>query len=276
MELEAYFDRIGWSGARTPDLATLQSLMRAHGRTVPFENLDVQLGNRTDTAIPAIYDKIVGRRRGGWCYEQNGLFGWALGELGFDVRRITCGVLRVAMGDGAVGNHLALVVTIEGQPWLVDVGFGGSLAEPIPLAEGTHDHAPYGIALTLQDDGYWRFNEWVEPGKEFSFDFRDAPSDEALMAAKCQWLQTDAESVFVQNLVVQQRQGDAHLSLRGRVLSRRDAAGETRRLIGSGDELAETIARDFGMEVPGIANVWNRVAERHAALFPDDAAALTA
>lgn len=275
MELEAYFDRIGWSGARTPDLATLQSLMRAHSRAVPFENLDVQLGNRTNTEVPSIYDKIVRRRRGGWCYEQNGLFGWALGELRFDVRRITCGVLRVATGDAAVGNHLALVVTIEGAPWLVDVGFGGSLAAPIPLAEGEHAHAPYGLSLKLQDDGYWRFSEWVEPGKEFSFDFRDAPADEALMADRCRWLQTDAESVFVQNLVVQQRQGDAHLSLRGRVLSRRDADGETRRLIGSGGELAETIAREFGMDVPGIAGVWNRVAERHSALFPDDVAALT-
>lgn len=274
MKLAAYFDRIGYSGPEAPDFATLNALMRAHAGAVPFENLDVQLGRRTGIELPGIYAKIVGARRGGWCYEQNGLFGWALGALGFEVRRISCGVLRVANGDAAIGNHLGLIVTLDGKPWLVDVGFGGSQAAPIPLAEGEHAHAPYGIRLARADDGYWRLSEWIEPGKEFSFDFREGPADEALFAEKCISLQTDTESPFVQNLVVQQRQGASHVTLRGRLLSRRDAEGETRRLVGSADELVETIGIVFGLDVPEIAGIWDRIAERHAALFPDDAAAL--
>lgn len=268
MDLAAYFDRIGYSGPRAPDLATLDALMKAHAGSVPFENLDVQLGRRTGLDPQAIFAKLVGARRGGWCYEQNGLFGRVLTELGFEVRRLCCGVLRAINGDAALGNHLALMVTLEGKPWLVDVGFGGSQAGPIPLAAGEHAHPPYAIALT-QADGYWRLIEWIEPDKPFSFDFRDGPADEALFAAKCAELQDNPESVFVQNLVVQQRRGARHLSLRGRVFSTHNADGEERRLIDSADELVETIRAEFAMDVPEAAALWDKVCARHEVLFPD-------
>jgi N-hydroxyarylamine O-acetyltransferase len=276
MNLPAYFDRIGYSGPRTPDFATLDALMRAHAAHVPFENLDVQLGRRLSLDRDAIFAKLVGARRGGWCYEQNGLFGWALGELGFDVRRLSCGVLRAVNGDAALGNHLALAVTLEGAPWLVDVGFGGSQAGPIPLAAGEHSQAPYTIALAQHDDGFWRLAEWTEPNKPFSFDFRDGPADEPLLAAKCAELQDDPESVFVQNLVVQQRLGDTHRSLRGRVFSERSAAGETRHVIGNAAEFVGVLADAFALDLPEAAGLWDKVCARHETLFPAGAKPLSA
>lgn len=271
MDLQAYFERIGYSGPREPDFATLDGVMRAHVAAVPFENLDVQLGNRTSTALPGIFDKLVTRRRGGWCYENNGLLGWALGEMGFDVRRVSAGVMREVRGDGALGNHLTLIVTIDGSEWLVDAGFGGTQAAPIPFAAGAYGHAPFVLTLTQADGGYWRFAERYGEGDPFSFDFAPGPADEALFARQCAALQDDPESIFVQNLVVQQRQGERHFVLRGRVLMERDAGSETKRLIADADELVSVLRDRFGLEAPGIAALWPKICARHDALFAAEA-----
>lgn len=269
MKLSAYFDRIGYSGPVTPDLATLNAVMRAHIAAVPFENLDVQLCNPVTTALPAIYAKLVERRRGGWCYENNGLFGWALGEMGFDVRRISAGVMRAVRGDAALGNHLALIVTIKGQEWLVDVGFGGTLAAPIQLAARMHAQLPFSVGL-VEVEGYWRFEERYADGEPFSFDFLSGAADEALLARQCQTLQSDPESVFVQNLVVQQRQGDTHVTLRGRVLMERGPQGEDKRLIEDADAFAAVLRERFRLDVPGAASLWSKVCARHEQLFAEE------
>jgi N-hydroxyarylamine O-acetyltransferase len=77
----------------------------------------------------------VTRRRGGWCYEMNGLMDWALREIGFKVTRMAGGVMRASVGDGVVGNHLVLKVDLD-RPYLADVGFGDGLVEPIPIEPG--------------------------------------------------------------------------------------------------------------------------------------------
>jgi N-hydroxyarylamine O-acetyltransferase len=271
MQLPAYFDRIGYSGGTTPDFATLDAVLRAHIASVPFENLDVQLGRRSGTALPGIFDKIVGERRGGWCYEQNGLLGWALGEIGFDVRRVSAGVMREVRGDAMLGNHLTLIVTLDCKEWLVDAGFGGTQAAPIPFEAGEWIHAPFAVGLAETGDGYWRFSECYGDGEPFSFDFSTGPADEALFARQCAALQDDPESIFVQNLVVQQRQGERHVALRGRVLMERDARGERKALVGNAEELVAVLRDSFGLDVPEIAGVWDRVAARHAALFAEEA-----
>ena len=271
MLLSAYFDRIGYSGPRTPGFATLDAVMRAHVAAVPFENLDVQLGNPVSVELPAVFAKLVGRRRGGWCYENNGLLGWALGELGFDVRRVSAGVMRSVRGDAALGNHLALIVTIEGTPWLVDAGFGGTQAAPVPLAAGETVHAPFTLTLGMQSDGYWRFEERYGDGDPFGFDFLADAADEALLARQCGALQSEPESIFVQNLVVQQRQGARHLTLRGRVLIERGVESETKALIGDAAEFVTVLRERFGLDLPEAAGLWGKVCARHAELFPDAA-----
>lgn len=268
MNLSAYFDRIGYSGPTAPDFATLDALMRAHAATVPFENLDVQLGRAVSFEPEAIFDKLVQRRRGGWCFEQNGLFGWALAELGFDVTRVSAGVMRHVRGDDVLGNHLTLIVKLD-DPWLVDVGFGGTQAMPIPLAAGEHVHPPFTVSLA-EADGYWRFTERFGANDPFSFDFHAGQADEALLARQCLRLQTDPESQFIQNLIVQLRTGERHATLRGRMLIERDAAGETRHLVESAAEFVALLHDRFGLDLPEAAGLWDRVCARHAALFPGD------
>jgi N-hydroxyarylamine O-acetyltransferase len=265
MELAAYLERIGHAGPVAPTQGTLAAIMRAHVASIPFENLDVQLGRPIDGDVAEIFAKLVDRRRGGWCYEQNGLLGWALETIGFRVTRVAGGVMRVASGDAALGNHLALVVTLD-QPWLVDAGFGGSLAEPIALAPGSHRHAPYDLSLARIEDDYWRYEEWIR-GRPFSFDFRFAPADPAVLARQQASLQTDPDSPFVLNLVAQRRAGDSHASLRGRVLtlSRGDAYEEF--LIEDAETLVDELRTRFDLDVPEIAARWAQICERHEALF---------
>lgn len=264
MNLKKYLQRIAWSGPVSPTLDTLGGLLRAHNHHVPFENLDVQLGKPLTTSVSDAYDKIVRSRRGGWCYEQNGLLGWALGQIGFEVRRIAASVMRAERGADSHANHLTLLVNLpdDNSRWLVDAGFGGSLLHPIPLEEGIYSHAPFNLGLRRLDDGHWQFWENLGEG-DFSFDFEDRPADENAMSDRCHYLQTNEESGFVQNFVCQIRLPDVHLALRGRVLFVSTRDGRTMRTLQSADELVSTLKDEFKLGVPEVAGLWARICARH-------------
>lgn len=271
MRLTDYFERIGWSGATAPTLDTLGSLLRAHNHNVPFENLDIQLGNTLTTKIEDAYDKIVVGSRGGWCYEQNGLFGWALSQIGFDVRRIAASVMRAHRGPESHADHLTLLVSLPNDDarWFVDAGFGGSLLQPIELKERAYHHAPFTVGLRQLDDKYWQF--WENLGAdEVSFDFEDVLADESALSARCQYLQTSPESGFVQNFVCQLRRPDAHIVLRGRVFSTVTSEGKTKRLLDSADELVATLRDEFKMIAPEASALWSQICERHDQLLAKD------
>lgn len=273
MNLNAYLARIGVDSRNLrPDLATLQQLQRSHVHAIPFENLDVQLRRAVHFDLTASYHKLVEAHRGGWCYEMNGVFGWALQQLDFEVRRISAGVMREALGDVQLGGHLCLLVQLD-QPYLVDVGFGGSLLQPLPLRVGERDDAPFQVGLRELEDGYWQFLETLQGGSRFSFDFRTAAADESLLAAKCHSQQTDAASPFVQNLVAQRRVAAGHVTLRGRVLTLTSGGETERTVLQSGDELVTTLRERFALDVPEAATLWPRICARHAELFGAQSAA---
>jgi N-hydroxyarylamine O-acetyltransferase len=198
----------------------------------------------------------------------NGLFGAALQAIGFDVTRLACGVMRHVHGDDKMGTHLALLVECDG-PWLCDVGFGGSLLEPLPLAAGERQDAPYGVSLESTHDGHWRFTE--RAGEPFSYDFRVEPADEALLAAKRDWQATHADSNFTLNFVAQKRLPESHLALRGRILTERTAGGTTTHTIADADEFTSALAERFGIDEPRAREIWPRVLARHRELL-DEAA----
>ena len=265
MNLRRYLDRIGYRGDARPTVSTLASLLPVHACSVPFENIDVQLGRTLTIDVEDAYEKIVERGRGGWCYEQNGLFGWALAELGFEVMRVAGAVRRDERGDAALNNHLSLLVREPGarQPvYLADAGFGGSMIAPIALAEGEHSQAPYRIRLRSFEEGYWRLFEESADGTS-NYEFAAKPADEAALAAKSIQLQTDPQSGFVRNLVVQKRLPDAHVCLRGRVLATMTANGKRSALLESAEELAATVSELCGREIPGVAELWPGVVARH-------------
>jgi N-hydroxyarylamine O-acetyltransferase len=265
-QLAAYLERIGHRWNVRPDLETLRSLHRAHLEAIPFEALDVQLGRQPSLDPDAIFDKLVGQRRGGWCYEMNGLFGRVIEHIGFEVTRVACGVMRHFGGEERMGTHLALLVRLDGEDWLADVGFGSSLVEPIPLAEDSHAHLPFEVGLSRTEDGHWRFSEYAS-GEPFSFDFRAEPADEGLLAEKCRWQATAPESNFVLSFVAQKRARHRHIALRGKVLSERSPDGEAKWELSGSDEFSQVLSETFGIEHPDVRSIWPRVEARHAELF---------
>ncbi len=268
-ELAAYGERIGLAGPFSPDLATLRRVHAAHCAAIPFENLDVQLGQPPSIDPGAIFAKLVHARRGGWCYEQNGVLGRALAAMGFAVTRISAGVVRDDTGLPAMGSHLALLVTLD-RPWLVDGGFGSWIGAPLPLERGAWALSPWPVAIDLLNDGRWELR--VDLGnRAMRYVFAAEPADEALLADMCHWQAHDPQSNFVLNCVVQRRQIEADLALRGRVLTETDAAGSRPRLLADADELVAVLRDRFDLDLPHVAQIWPAIVARHSALFPDQA-----
>ena len=271
MNLQRYLDRIEYSGSIQPNLSILIALHEAHVFSVPFENLDVQLGKSLSICIEDAYEKIVNNTRGGWCYEQNGLFGWVLTEIGFKVTRISANVMRHHNGETSAASHLCLLVKLPGgrKKYLVDVGFGGSLIRPIELAEAQFDQPPFKLGLERLDDGYWRY--WEDPGNgKFSFDFTEDPACESSLSRKCVSLQSDPSSNFVLNLVAQQRSRNQQRTLRGRVFSVLEQGVNESKTIDSPEALVAILAKEFRLNIQGIPSLWPGIVARHEKLFGQD------
>ncbi|PSQ44043.1 arylamine N-acetyltransferase, partial [Halobacteriales archaeon SW_5_68_122] len=168
MDRDRYLDRLGLDAAdaRPPTRETLARLQSAHVRTVPFETLAVTGPPFADTdgegvvlEVPALYEKLVERERGGFCYELNGLFGWLLAELGFDVDRVAAAVVGDDGSPRPPANHHALVVVLD-EPYLVDVGLGlPKVRKPVPVG-GRAGPDPVGVE--------WRTVESDRPDADYA------------------------------------------------------------------------------------------------------------
>lgn len=267
MKLTQYLARIGYVGSPKEDLRTLRAIHRAHAEAISYENLDILLHQPVSRSVPAIYEKIVERRRGGWCYEMNGLLSWALEEIGFKVIRLAGGVHRQTLGDRIIGNHLVILVELD-ETWLADVGFGDGLIEPVRLRQGAFRVGPLNCRLDRIEGGWWRYSN--DPiGSAPSFDFHRNIADEQLLEAGSRRLQTDARSPFVQNVVVQRWRKGEHFSLRGRALSRLSISGKNTTLIDDVSGFVETLRDVFDIDLPEAASLWPAICARHEALSRD-------
>jgi N-hydroxyarylamine O-acetyltransferase len=255
--LDAYLSRIGFEGDPMPTLATLKELHRRHVQAVAYENLDVQLGRPVSRNPRAAFRKIVEQRRGGWCHEMNGLFGFMLEAIGFRVQRLAAGVLREQMGEAAVGNHLALVVKLD-RLYLADVGLGNGLIEPIPLVEGAVRQGFKRFALERVGGGWWRFHNH-EGASPASFDFSLAVTDDTLLEARSRLAQTDPASPFVANAIVQRQFEDHSESLVGTIHTFMAAEGTRSFQIDSPQVYARILRENFGLEIRDVAALWARV-----------------
>jgi N-hydroxyarylamine O-acetyltransferase len=262
MHIDEYLSRVRLNERPAPTLAGLQSLHRAHLTEISYENLDVQLGRPLSTDPEAAYDKIVNRGRGGWCYEMNGVFGWALGELGFDVTRATGAVVRALKGEMAEGNHLVLKVVLHEGTYLADVGFGDGPRDPIHVVAGPFHSHGFDFGLERINDDWWRLANHAK-GSAPSFDFNLARADESLFAQKCVMLQTSPQSPFVQNLIAQRHTDYGVAILRGRVLRKVRPGLVEDSIIDSAKELSATLQTVFGLNVPEAESLWPKICARH-------------
>ena len=247
------------------NLETLRQIHHCHLLNIPYENLDVQLDHPLDFDIERIFGKLVEERRGGWCYEMNGLLGWALQEIGFNVTRMAGGVMREQRGDSQMGNHLILGIDLPGRRYLADTGLGDGIRYPIPIAADTYTQQDLSYELRRLDGDMWRLSNH-EFSNIRSFDFLNAPADEGLLAEQCHWLQTDPQSPFRQVMIVQRfssRSIDVQL---GKIHTRITARGRQSRVIETQEALQQQLADTFGLTVD-IHRIWPQIESAHQRLF---------
>ena len=204
IDLDGYFRRIGYSGSRAPTLATLRAIHFRHALTIPFENLDPFLRRPVRLDPATLEQKLVRNRRGGYCFEHNLLFKAALDALGFRVAGLAARVMwNLPDGVTLPRTHMLLRVTIDGQDYLADVGFGGqTLTEPIRLVadiEQATPHEPFRL-LAAADEFVMQVSIGGEWKSLHRFDLREQlPPDYEL----ANWyVSTHPESRFVRNLTV--------------------------------------------------------------------------
>ena len=159
MNIEKYLQRIGFEGTPKPNLDTLKSLHYAHMHHVPFENLDIHYDTYIEVSLERFYQKIVENNRGGFCFELNGLFNWALQQIGFEVTMLSAAVIREDGSYGLPLGHLTNMIHLDNKQWLVDVGFGDNFIYPlefvtdqIQIQKGRY------YKLTQLNDQYYQYS----------------------------------------------------------------------------------------------------------------------
>ncbi len=258
MDLAGYFDRIGYRGSAAPTLEVLQDLITAHTRTIPFENLDPALGVPVDDlSAAALTGKLVHRRRGGYCYEHNGLMGYVLAEIGFRVRRLAGRVIWMHGPDEPLPaqTHTVLAVRFPGAQltYLVDVGFGGQTpTSPIRFEIGGVQETtrePYrledrrdGLVLQVEIRGDWR--------DLYEFSTRTQPQVD--LAVGSWYASTHPKSHFVTGLLVAMVTDDARYNLSGRNLAIHQDGATEKVLLDGAAAVLDTLRDRFGINVDDV------------------------
>ncbi|HUI84992.1 MAG TPA: arylamine N-acetyltransferase [Candidatus Binatia bacterium] len=247
MDVDAYLRRVGYEGARQPSPATLRGLHRQHLFTVPFENLDIALGTPIQLDPALMYEKIVTRRRGGFCYELNGLFGELLRAMGFRVHRLSARVRRDDGGFGPEFDHMLLRVELDG-PWLVDVGFGDSFVDPIPFRAGGADQVNGHRYVVLPLAEEWELLREDEQGKVPLYVFRELTHELSEYQRMCRFHQTSPESHFTRSWICSRATPDGRITLANmRLIVTRGREREEVLLKTEGD-LRRCLREAFGIE----------------------------
>lgn len=212
MDVEDYLRRINYNGSRVASPATLRNLHRQHLFTVPFENLDIPLGTPINLDLDRMYEKIVVRRRGGFCYELNGLFGELLTALGFRVQMLSARVRHEAGGFGPEFDHMLLKVQLD-DAWLVDVGFGDSFVDPIVFRSGGADQVDGHRYVVLPARDEWELLREDERGIVPLYAFRDVPHELSEYGEMCTFHQTSPESHFTKSWICSRATPDGRITL---------------------------------------------------------------
>jgi N-hydroxyarylamine O-acetyltransferase len=253
IDLTRYFRRIGYTGRVEPTVHTLDDIMQAHVQSVPFENLDVLLGRAIDLDPDALERKLVVNRRGGYCFEQNGLLLLVLQAIGFDVTPLSARVRYQRPRDYTPARtHLFLRVTVDGVPWVADVGVGAlSLTSAIRLDLNGEQRTRHEPRRIIHEAG--RFFHQVRFGSEWQdvleFTGEEKPPIDREIA---NWFTSaHPQSHFKNRLIAARALPDGgRLTLLNRELTNRDRSGEaTTRVIASPDELLDVLDESFGLWV---------------------------
>jgi N-hydroxyarylamine O-acetyltransferase len=256
LDLAAYARRIGYTGEWAPTLETLKALHLAHATHIPFENLDVLLRRPIRLDLESLWAKLVVGGRGGYCFEQNALFAAVLETIGFRITRLAA---RVRMGAAQAQppksvrprSHMLLAVDLDGQIWLVDVGFGAEVfLHPIPLTPRVVT-PQFGWQYRVIAEGSQHVLQSLRPEGWFDlYSFTLEEQHPVDYEVSNYFTSTNPNSVFVKTLLAQRPGPDCRRMLANRRLIeyRPDATTET--TVPDDDALLEVLAEHFTLRFP--------------------------
>lgn len=261
-QIDVYLHRLAYQGPRHADLATLTALHQAHLQHIAFENLDISLGKKLDLSTDALLSKLLLQGRGGFCYELNQAFALLLEALGFTVSRLSA---RVHNGKdyGPDFDHMLLLVHVDGQDYLADVGFGDCFRTPLQLGgEGAHE---LGLHYYLLADGehHYVLIQTKDGGvghAQYRFSLQaHAISDFFEM---CEYQQTSPLSHFTQKSICSIATLVGRVSISNNKCIITDAAGRHVHSIHGEGEYRAVLLEYFGMKLAGDVDVGKLLA-RH-------------
>lgn len=248
IDLEAYFARIGYDGPRETTLDTLRRLHALHPAAISFENLDSLMKRPVKLDLASIQAKLVNGRRGGYCYEQNGLFRAVLETLGFSVTGLGARVQWMAP-EGFVPprTHMLLRVDVPEGPHIADVGFGGlTLTAPLRLEPELEQPTPHGtFRLATKEDGELQLQALLREGWTRLYQFSLTPQAQADYELGNWWVSTHPLSPFVNGLMLARVAGERRLGFRNNQLTVHHPDGRSERRCLNSDELAAVLAEQF-------------------------------
>jgi N-hydroxyarylamine O-acetyltransferase len=280
--MDAYLRRLELD-PEPPSVEALFRIHRAHVDRVPYETTWIHLGEQWDINSDSAIERIVRRKRGGYCFHLNGSLAGLLATMGFDVSLHVGGVHHEEPTGEEMTNHLVLLVAglpsianPEGN-WYVDAGLGDALYEPLPLVAGTYQQGPMTFALeeTPGGVGDWHFIHDAQ-GSFTGMNFRAAVATIADFADKHRRLSTSPDSGFVRNVVAQRRQQHGVTWLRALTRGQRDSSGTTTSFVTNRDEWFALLADEFFLSFDGVDSdskdrLWTSARTAHEAWVEQEA-----
>jgi N-hydroxyarylamine O-acetyltransferase len=213
-----YLKRLNYTGPVRADIETLRGLQIAHLKNIPFENLDIGLERKIDLNESALWNKIILHKRGGFCYELNGLFAWLLKQIGYQVSYLNARDYHEEDDNFGIDfDHLALLVNIpnSSMPWLVDVGWGDTFTQPLNIDDSTEQvQGLRGYRVEPFRNGYqiWQRNYDGTCERHYFFDLTPHHFPDEYLST-CQYHQTSPKSIFTQRRIISRLTEDGRISL---------------------------------------------------------------
>ncbi len=271
VNLEAYFQRIGYNGSREPNLDTLRGIHLHHALAIAFENLDPLLRRPVRLDLQSLEQKLVKERRGGYCFEQNALLGHALRALGFRITNLAARVIWNAP-EGAIRprSHMLLQVDLEDAPQVADVGFGGlTLTAPLRLAADIEQETPHEKFRLIRSDDAFVMQALIRESWASLYRFDLQPQFLPDYEVANWYVSTHPESHFVNNLIVARPAADRRFALFNNQLSiHRAGSASEQHEIRSAGELRSVLQDTLGLnlpDAPDLNEVLARATQRTAA-----------
>jgi len=250
VKIQQYLDRIGFGGEAKPDLKTLEKLLCCHLEQVPFENLDCyQNPHNLSLQLENLFDKIVTRRRGGICFELNGLFLWLLQCLGYDAYPI---LVRIQMGSKKLEpiSHEAIIVTLDDRKYYCDVGFGGPAPKGLVSLDDRQEQQICGQTYrTVYLEGQYEIC-WLHHGAwESLFRFCDSPAAQEDFEILMYYFSSHPKSEFVTSMLLNRCLPDGSAALTDGKLVVRRGRSKTERILNTQEEIEDVLGQIFHLSI---------------------------